>query len=59
MHLLAQDSDVSHGSIKEGEGWAASRIQVARPGEVILEQYIQVSVGGEVVEIYLERARGC
>ncbi|MFI7368040.1 hypothetical protein ACIBO4_38450 [Streptomyces sp. NPDC050149] len=56
-HLLAEDSDVSPGSIREGEGWAASRIQVARAGESIMEQYIQVSVGGEIVDIYLESAR--
>lgn len=56
-YLLAEDSDVSAGSISEGEGWAASRVQIARPGEPVVEQYIQVSVGGEIVEIYLESAR--
>ncbi|MFF3447584.1 hypothetical protein ACFYXJ_10700 [Streptomyces sp. NPDC002667] len=56
-YLLAEDSDVSPGSIREGEGWAASRIQIARPGEAAMEQYLQVSVGGEIVDIYLESAR--
>ncbi|WP_314252219.1 hypothetical protein [Streptomyces sp. DSM 40907] len=56
-HLLAEDPDVSHDSVKEGEGWAASRIRVARSGEAILEQYLQVSVGGEIVDFYLDSAR--
>ncbi|WP_327234445.1 hypothetical protein OG349_11045 [Streptomyces sp. NBC_01317] len=56
-YLLAEDSDVSPGSIREGEGWAATRIQIARTGEAVIEQYIQVSVGGEIVDIYLESAR--
>lgn len=56
-YLLAEDSDVSPGSVKDGEGWAASRIQIARPGEAVIEQYVQVSVGGEIVDMYLESAR--
>lgn len=56
-YLLAEDSDVSAGPIREGQGWAACRIQVARSGESIIERYIQVSVGGEILDVYLETAR--
>ncbi|TCR15517.1 hypothetical protein [Streptomyces sp. BK205] len=55
-HLEAEDEDVSRGEIKEGEGWAATRLRIRRPGEPELEQYLQVSVGGEILEIYLEDA---
>ncbi|MET7737865.1 hypothetical protein ABZT02_42210 [Streptomyces sp. NPDC005402] len=55
-HLEAEDEDVSRGEVKEGEGWAATRLRIRRPGEPELEQYVQVSVGGEILEIYLEDA---
>jgi len=55
-HLEAEDADVSRGEIKVGEGWSATRLRIRRPGEAELEQYLQVSVGGEILEIYLEDA---
>jgi hypothetical protein len=55
-HLEAEDEDVSRGEIKQGAGWSATRLGVRRPGEPELEQYLQVSVGGEILEIYLEDA---
>ncbi|GHI39967.1 hypothetical protein [Streptomyces violascens] len=56
-HLQSADAHVSYGDIKEGEGWAAARFKVSRPTDPDLEQYVQVSIGGEILEIYLEDAR--
>ncbi|MGW1871471.1 hypothetical protein ACWCPS_38880 [Streptomyces mauvecolor] len=56
-HLQNSDARVSYGDIKEGEGWAATRVKVSRPTGTELEQYLQVSIGGEILEIYLEDAR--
>ncbi|NEB06272.1 hypothetical protein [Streptomyces sp. SID13726] len=55
-HLEGEDGGVSRGVVKEGDGWAATRLRVRRPGEPEVEQYLQVSVGGEILEIYLEDA---
>ncbi|MFE9404925.1 hypothetical protein ACFYNY_24785 [Streptomyces sp. NPDC006530] len=43
--------------MKEGEGWAATRIKTVRPVDAEAEQYLQVSIGGEILEAYLEDAR--
>ncbi|MFP1630073.1 hypothetical protein ACLB9X_34280 [Streptomyces sp. 5K101] len=56
-HLRDEDVDVSSGEVKEGEGWASSTVRISRPAEPVLEQYVQVSVGGEILDIFLEEAR--
>ena len=57
-HLESEDVDVSHGEITQGERWAATTLKISRPGEAELKQYVQVSVGGEILELTLEDARG-
>lgn len=47
----------SSGEIKHGEGWVAARIWVDRPDENRPGQYLQVSVGGDILDVYLESAR--
>jgi hypothetical protein len=56
-HLRDEDADVSSGEVTEGEGWASSTVRISRPAEPVLEQYVQVSVGGEILDIFLEEAR--
>lgn len=57
MYLESEDAEVSRGAIKEGEGWSATTLKISRPGEPELRQYVQVSVGGEVLKFHLEEAR--
>ncbi|MFB7501799.1 hypothetical protein ACFC09_45395 [Streptomyces sp. NPDC056161] len=56
-YLESEDSTVSHDVVKEGESWAATTLKISRPGEVEIQQYVQVSVGGEILGFYLEDAR--
>ncbi|MFF3333830.1 hypothetical protein ACFYWX_30500 [Streptomyces sp. NPDC002888] len=54
--IEAEDTDVSRGEITPGDGWAATDVRIRRPGEQELEQYVQVSVGGEIPQLYVELA---
>ncbi|MFI5796046.1 hypothetical protein [Streptomyces sp. NPDC051677] len=48
---------VTHGEVKQGEGWASSRISFRGSDGSSTEQNIQVSVGGKIVDIFLRKAR--
>ncbi|MFJ8158898.1 hypothetical protein [Streptomyces sp. NPDC094468] len=56
-HLVAEDQSIEHDPIKQGESWAATTLNISRPNEAAIRQYVQVSVGGEVLALYLEDAR--
>lgn len=59
LNFLGSNSHgVTYGSMKQGEGWASARIRFsATPDGSIVEQNVQVSVGGEIVDIFLQEAQ--
>ncbi|MDD1064159.1 hypothetical protein NMG29_39480 [Streptomyces cocklensis] len=55
-HLTSGVPGVTHGEIKQGDGWASARVGHSTPDGEYLEQNVQVSIGGEIVEVFLEEA---
>jgi hypothetical protein len=56
-YLQAEIPYLAFAEAKSGEGWVATEVKVSLPGEVSSEQYLHVSIGGEILDGYLEDAR--
>lgn len=55
-YLRDQVPGLEIGKHRAGAGWVSVRVRVDRAGGMLPEQNIQVSVGGEILAVYLEDA---
>jgi hypothetical protein len=56
-HLQGAAPGISFEEVKVGEGWAATRIRARGASDSKPGQYVQVSVGGVILDVYREAAR--
>lgn len=56
-YLRGSAPGISFEEVKVGEGWAATRLRAGGASGSKPGQYVQVSVGGVILDVYLEAAR--